>query len=476
MTLAAQGVKFVLQLGSTMILARLLTPADFGLVAMVTALTGFVAMFKDAGLSMATVQSEEITHEQVSTLFWINVALSILLMGVVAALAPAVAWFYGEPELFYVTLAIAGTFIFSGLSVQHLALLKRQMRFAALAAKDVTAMVAGVTVAVTLAWLGAGYWALVAMGATSALIGMIFTWTVSGWTPALPQRHTDVGPMLAFGGNLTGFNFLNYFARNADNVLIGWWWGANSLGFYTKAYSLLMMPIRQVNAPIASVAITALSRLQTQPARYRAAYLSTLQQIATVSMPVVAFAAATSDWAIEIALGPSWSEASSIFTWLALAAGLQVALNTTGWLFITQNRTREQLRWAMIAAPVTVLSFIAGVPWGPRGVAISYAVVNTTVLAPLLFWYIGRKGPVVVSDFYRAIQLPLTTAAVTFVATHTARAFFSPASAAAGLAMSLPVAFLTTSICVTSTQNGRAILKNLASHVAIIRGSKTIAH
>ncbi len=128
-TMAAQGIKFFLQIGSTVVLARLLTPEDFGLIAMVTAVTGFVMMFKDMGLSMATVQRAEIDHAQISTLFWINVVLSLAFMLLTATLAPAIAWFYSEPRLTWITLALAGAFIFSGFTVQHQALLRRQMNF-----------------------------------------------------------------------------------------------------------------------------------------------------------------------------------------------------------------------------------------------------------------------------------------------------------------------------------------------------------
>ena len=205
-TMAAQGVTFFIRMGSTMVLARLLTPQDFGLIAMVTAVTGFVVMFKDMGLSMATVQKAEINHGQISTLFWINVVLSLGVMLVTAALAPAIAWFYGEPRLTWITLALAGAFVFGGLTVQHQALLRRSMRFGTLALIGIIGMLVGIVAAIIAAWYGAGYWALVIMQLSGAIAGAIAVWVACGWRPSLPVRCSGVREMLAFGGNLTGFN------------------------------------------------------------------------------------------------------------------------------------------------------------------------------------------------------------------------------------------------------------------------------
>lgn len=214
-TFGAQGFGFILNVASVAILARLLTPHDFGLVAMVTAVTGLLAMFKDAGLSMATVQQETVTHEQVSTLFWVNVALSLVLMLLVAALSPWIAAFYHEPKLQTITLAIAGMFIFDGLSVQHQALLRRQMQFGILAKIQIFSSVLGIAAAISAALMGAGYWALLIQTASAQSVSAALTWGYARWVPGRPQRGVGALAMLKFGGYLTGFNFVNYFARNA---------------------------------------------------------------------------------------------------------------------------------------------------------------------------------------------------------------------------------------------------------------------
>jgi O-antigen/teichoic acid export membrane protein len=288
-TLLAQGSRLAIQTISMVVLARLLTPADYGLVGMVTAVTGFAALFSDLGLSMATVQKARIDHHEVSTLFWINVALGLLIALVVSGLAPALAWFYGEPRLTLVTVVSAGLFLLGGLTVQHQALLRRQMRFGALAGIEILSLLLSVAVAIVAAVLHAGYWALVLMALAKAGGGVIGMWVACRWRPGRPTRRAGVGEMLRFGANLTGFHVLNYFARNLDNVLIGKVWGATALGFYSKAYGLLMLPLTQINTPISAAAIPALSRLCGEPARYRSYYLKCISLIALVTMPLAVF-------------------------------------------------------------------------------------------------------------------------------------------------------------------------------------------
>ncbi|MDN5870836.1 MAG: lipopolysaccharide biosynthesis protein [Nitrococcus sp.] len=403
--IAAQGVKFILQLGSLMVLARLLTPADFGLVAMVTAITGFAVMFKDAGLSMATVQRAEINHAQVSTLFWINVGLSIVFMGLTAALAPTIAWFYGKPELTWIALSLAGTFIFGGLTIQHQALLRRQMRFTALAITSVASMASGIAAAVTAAVLGAGYWALVLMPATSAVTNTILVWLLCHWRPGLPRRGTDIRSMLAFGGNLTCCNFLNYLTRNADKMLVGWAWGAGPVGLYTKAYSLLMLPIHQINAPISGVVIPSLSRLKDDAERYRAYYMKAILLMTAVGMPLTAFALTAADDLVLAIFGEQWIEAVPIFRALAPAAFLGTFNVAAGWVYASQGRADRQLRWGVIATPANIVAFLVGLPFGAIGVAIAFSSAQAILRLPALV-YCFKGTPLRLADVGSVIWRP----------------------------------------------------------------------
>src|SRR5262245_40927528 len=306
-TMVSHGFKFMISIMATAVLARLLTPGDYGLIGMVAVVTSFASLFKDMGLSLATVQITRLTHGQVSTLFWINVGVSLAIAIVVAALAPFVAWFYEEPRLTGITAVVAFGFLLGGLSVEHEALLKRQMRFFALSAANLISLVCGYGVGITLALRGAGYWSLVC--AQLALLGShaVAVWITCGWRPSLPKKNAGVRGMLKFGGHVTGYTTVNYFSGNLDGLLIGRFWGPDHLGFYAKAMQLWSLPVEQINEPIAAMTIPALSRLNDEPQRYREAYMRIMEKVLLLTMPCMAFMIATADWLVHLVLGPQWS-------------------------------------------------------------------------------------------------------------------------------------------------------------------------
>jgi O-antigen/teichoic acid export membrane protein len=469
---AAQVAKSMLQIASIMVLARMLSPTDFGLIGMVVAVTGFIAMFQDLGLSMATVQRENITHEQISNLFWINLGLSAATMLVTAAIAPVLAWYYEEPRLTVITLSLAGAFIFGGLSVQHCALLKRQMRFGALAVIELSALAAGIGTAVALAVLDCGYWSLVGQQIVAMAVTAAGCWALCGWRPGMPRRGCGIGALVAFGGNLTGFSVVNYFARNLDQVLLGRFYGPLAVGLYQKAYDILLIPLRQINEPVSSVAIPVLSRLADQPERYRRTYLRLLEKILLITMPMGAFLIMTSDWLVLLVLGEQWIETGYIFAALGVAIFTQPIGNSTGWLFISQNRTHHFLRWGFIGSGTAVASFIIGLPWGAFGVALAYSLIGLLVRKPLLIWYVTRQGPIRPMDFLR-VAAPHALVAVAVAAALGGFRLFGPACGPmSGLlsaaAICLPVALGT----LAALPGGRAALQDAAQVVAGFRRNR----
>jgi len=402
-TILGQATRFVIQMVSTVVLARLLVPADFGMVAMATAITGFAGSLGDIGLSMATIQKSEINHAQVSTLYWINVGFSMLMATAVAASAPAIALFYDEPRLTMITIALASTFFFGGLGVQHDALLRRQMRFTALESIRFASMMTGVGAAIICAMMGWGYWALVMMQVASTLVAVIGVWVASGWCPGPPVRHSGVRSMLSFGGNITSVNVVNYFARSADSILIGRSWGSGPLGFYGKAYNLLMMPLKQINMPLASVVIPALSRLHGDRRKYRRYYLRTISLITLLSTPIVAWLIVCSEDLILVMLGAQWLPASDIFSVLGFSALIQPLYFTQGWLHMSSGRSDRYLRWGVVASFLIVVGFLVGLPHGPIGVAAAYAVVTWAIIVPCM-WYAGNSAGIRTGDIFGYIR------------------------------------------------------------------------
>lgn len=407
LSLAAQGAQFALQFTSTVVLARLLTTADFGLVAMVTAITAMAAGFADLGLTEATIQRKDITHEQVSTLFWINVSLGLFLTLLTAALAPVLVWFYKEPRLLDITLVVSATFLIGGLRGQHNALLKRQMRFLAVAIRDVTAYAIAVPVSIWLALHGAKYWAIVALPLTLNLAQLVMTWLMVDWRPGLPHRGDNVRSMVGFGGNVAASYVIINWVRNADNILIGWYWGAAPLGLYSRAYNLLMQFVTQLCAPIASVAIPAFSRIHEDRELFARYYLRVVNLIMWVSAPLFAFLFVAAKPAIILALGEKWRDAVPVFQILTISALGQILLETTLWLFVSRGQSSRLLKLMLIISPVIVGSFVIGLPFNIKGVAISLTAVLLISL-PWILHFTFRGTNVTLLRLGRALGCPVS--------------------------------------------------------------------
>lgn len=431
LTFVSQLIKLCVSSVSTIILARLLTPSDYGIVGMVAIVLNFAVMFQYLGLSTATIQWPSLSHKQVSTLFWINVSMSTLIAMLMAAVSPVVAWFFGEPRVIGVTIGYSVAVFITGLWIQHEALLNRQMRFGRLAVIDITSLVSGLVVSIVTAWKGAGYWALVYNQLTVTAVQGVAYWISCGWRPGLPAKGSGVRPLLTFGGHFTGTNLLNFFGRNVDNILIGKFWGAAQLGLYSRAYQLLLLPLQQILNPVAAVALPALSRLTDAPDRYRKAYLSIIEKMAMITMPAVTLACVVSDWLVTFVLGPRWEESGRIFMFLGIGAIMQPITRTSYWLFATQDRTREMVNWGAVSTAISIGSILLGLYWGAIGVAITYGLTELLIITPLMFWFTGRRGPVRTLDFYKTLFPSFCAAAAVLVTAIVARQYLSRLDAAA---------------------------------------------
>ena len=472
-TIAAQGVKLILQTGSTAILARLLTPADFGLIAMVSVFTEFVNLFKDLGLSMATIQKKDITHQQVSTLFWVNIAMSILLMCIAAAISPFVARFYGEPRLMLITIAIGSTFIFGGLIAQHTALMRRLMQFRTLAVTEIVPMAAGIVAAVIAALSGLSYWSLVIMLAVRGFVSVVMVWSLSPWRPGWPARGSGVRAMLAFGGNLTGSKILDFFTRNGDNVIIGYALGSASLGIYTKAYALLTLPMSQINGPLRIIMIPALSRLQDEPDRYRRYYLQTLAAIAMITMPLATFLFVSANEIVDILLGSQWTAVVTTFRWLVPAAFLGAINFAPGWLFVSLGRAGAQFRWTILSAPVIVVGFLIGIHWGINGVAASVSVTWSSMFVLSIYWA-TRRSPIRFYDFITALSVPVVSSLMAALAAALVGRFVLESNIIVRLAAYCLTFAVCYFCCVLATSTGRQLVRSMINAISTLRAKPVI--
>jgi len=406
-TLTSQGTQFALQTVSTVVLARLLTPTDFGLVAMVTAITGLASAFADFGLSEATIQRKEINHDQVSALFWINLAIGLGLTLIVATLGPILAWIYHEPRIRTITFVLSLTFLVGGLRVQPNALLKRQMRFGALAFRDIASYAIAVPLAIVMAWRGSGYWALVALPLTLNTVQMVLSWLLVHWRPSLPRRASDLRSLLAFGGNVSVSYLVTNLNRSADGALVGWYWGAGPLGFYSRAYNLLMLPVRQLSLPAGNVAIPTFSRIQNEAERFARYYLRTASLIMWICAPLFGFLSVAAAPVIALILGPQWGEAAPVFQILAVSALGQLFLEMSIWMLVSRGLSGRLLKMLLIISPILIGGFLVGLPFGIKGVALAGSVVQIAIL-PWMLHFTFRGTELSLTRLVQAIVYPLS--------------------------------------------------------------------
>ncbi|MEO6434599.1 MAG: lipopolysaccharide biosynthesis protein, partial [Tepidisphaeraceae bacterium] len=369
-------------------------------------------------------------------------------------------------------IVLAGSFVLGGLTAQHQALLRRQMKFSLLATIDVAAMGLGIAVGLLAAWFKLGYWSLVLLITMQVASNMVMVWIASPWTPSLPSRGSGLRSMLKFGGALTGFNVVNYFTRNADNMLVGWYWGAGALGLYGKAYQLLLLPLNQVAQPVSNVVLPALSRLQDDPIRYRRYYQMAMLPLALLILPTVVFMAVDARPVVRVLLGTKWMDAAILFQLLAPAAlvgGLNVA---TGWVYQSLGRTDRQLRWGLFSSAVTVIGFAVALRFGVAAVAVTFSTIVCLLRYPSIV-YCFRGTPLRPRDLFSVMWRPFVAAAVAGVGTFLAQREFDRHHAFAELVVDGLIFTGLYAVTWMLLPGGRQVLAGLAKLSSELRSEKS---
>jgi PST family polysaccharide transporter len=389
--MAAQLLRIGIQTISLIVLARLLSPSDYGYVAMVAAIAGIAELVQDAGLSHAAIQAPTLTRGQRNNLFWLNLGLGAAAATAVALLAPVVAALYQEPVLTEITRWLALVFLCGGLAGQFRASLLRDMRFTAVAAVDILAAGVGLSAAIAVAAAGGTYWALVVQQVSVGAVTCIGIWIGAGWLPGLPRRDESVRGFVSYGFHLLGAQVVNYVSMNVDTVVIGARFGAVSAGLYNRAFQMMMLPIGQLAWPAARVALPVLSRLQDDAQRFLRFLTGGQSVLLHAVMPVLLLAAVVPQQVVEILLGDGWLDLVPVFAILAVGGVFQAASFAQGWVFMATGNTRAQLRFALCTRPVVVAAVLGGSFWGPTGVAAGYSAA-LAVLWPVGLWWAGRAA------------------------------------------------------------------------------------
>lgn len=373
-TVGVQLVRMALQFGSVIVLARLLDPRTFGLVAMVIAVIGVAELIRDFGLSLAASQAKDVSRAERDNLFWANTGLGLLGALFAIACIPLLVALYQEPLLAPIVPPLAVVFLISGMNTQYRADLARQLRFGSIALAELVAPAVGIATAILLAWKGAGVWALVAQQVVTAALLLTVNALNARWLPRWYDRSVSIRRFFRFGAHVLGTQLLNYATRNVDNIAIGAVQGPTQLGLYSRAYQLVMVPLNQINAPLTNVAVPVLSRVQGTSLD-RA--LNKAQLVACyITAPLLVVAAALAGPIVLILMGPTWTALTPIFAALAVGGLFRSISQISYWAFLATARTKQLLRLQLWTQPIMMVLIVAGVPWGGVGVAVGHLVAN----------------------------------------------------------------------------------------------------
>lgn len=371
-----------IQLFSTIILANLLSPSDFGLVGMAMVVIGFINIFKDLGTAAAAIQHKELSDALLSSIFWVNAGFGTLAMIILFLIAPLAGLFYRESQVVAVLQVLSTSFLVSGLGILHQALLERSLSFSILAKLETASVFVGAIVGIGLAFAGAGVWSLVFQSLTTAVLSTGLLWLSSSWRPQWVFRWSEVKTISRFSLNLTGYSIFNYFARNADYVLIGRYLGAQDLGYYTLAYRILLFPLQNISAVVGRVMYPTLSTVQDDNRRFASAYLAVIRTIALITFPLMMGLLVLAEPFVLTFFGEGWRPVILLIMIFAPVGLIQSIGATVGGIYQVKGRTDWMFCWGIGSGTLSVIAFVIGLRWGILGVAVAYAVVSLMLLYP----------------------------------------------------------------------------------------------
>lgn len=373
-----------LQLGLGILLARLLSPEAFGLIAMIAVFTGFATLFIDMGFGAALIHKQDVTPQHYDAVFWLNVAMGAALTGFFSLVAPLVARFYREPILLPLTILLASNFLIGSLGIVHAVRLKKMLVFRRLAVIDLTAVVLSGVVGIGMALAGQGVWSLAIQSVLATTITAMLLWIKADWRPSLGVSKEAIADLWSFSANLLGFNALNYWFRHADDLLVGRFLGTAPLGIYSKAYGIMLLPLKTISHTLSQVLFPALSTIQADIPRVASIYLKMIRSVALVAFPFMLGLLAVADHFVLGLLGPQWADMIPVLRLFCLAGLVQSILTLNGSLYQSQGRTDLQFKVGGVVGVIGVVVIAVALPWGLQGVALAYTAYTLAVTYPSL--------------------------------------------------------------------------------------------
>jgi O-antigen/teichoic acid export membrane protein len=375
----SQAFQQALQIVTIVVLARLLGPNAYGLAGMVFVFSRLLTYFSDMAMGAAVIQRSELTHAQLSTAFWTTAATGVSATLVGFACSPLVARFYGEPTLESLFQALSLNFVLVALGRTQVALLQRQMRFRSIEIRNSISAVGGATAGVLLAVNGAGAWALIGQVLVTSTVGLLLVWRLSSWRPSFVYSRRDFREMGRFSGNVLGAQTLFFFTNNLDNLLIGKFVGAASLGAYRLSFNLMQQPVVRLAAPLRTVLYPAFARLNGDRPRLAQAWLNVNRLLAAVMLPGLVLLAVTAPDTIPVLLGDGWQASVVLVQVLCLVGMLQSTQLLNSAVLQALGMAGALLRLAGFSFSLNMIAFVIGLHWGALGVAVGAVIANSVV-------------------------------------------------------------------------------------------------
>jgi O-antigen/teichoic acid export membrane protein len=376
-TALSQGLQQILNLGCSVVMARLLAPEDFGILAMACVFTGVVYFVLDMGLTAALVQRRELQPQQISTVFWIDVLLGLTMTLIGFGSAGWIAQFYQNPVVQPVIMLLSCNFLITSLSRTQAAVLTRNMAYRTLELRTLISQGAGVGGAIALAVAGLGVWSLAGRIVISGFVGTLLLWSIASWRPRWEFSASGLPDLVRFGRDVLAGNLLAYISRNADNLLIGRFIGATGLGYYSWAYNLMMLPIHRFTQVLASAVFPALAHLQEDRLKVQRAWFRAIGLIGAVVIPAMVGLIILAPQVVTVVYGAKWLPAVPVLQVLCVNSIVQSLNRIDSTVLLALGQTRLRLKLTVVSVVLAMLAFLIGLPYGILGVAVAYTLVST---------------------------------------------------------------------------------------------------
>lgn len=411
-----QAIAVLIQLVNLAVFSRVLAPADFGLVAISSSIIAFISLFRDMGCSAAIVQKEQLDQNTLSGVYLVNIGVATVLMIIALIASPFVSGVFGDPRVTPLVAVSAATILVAAMGAQHSALLRRNLRIITDRSIILISVLVGSVISIALAlFTEIGYWALIVNAWLIVLTQTGILWLVSPWRPSWISDWSGTREALKFGLPLTGTELVYFFNRRFDDILIGWRWGVVELGFYTRAYSILMIPQSMISEPASGAIVPALSRLQSDPAAWRAMLLDATRIVALATFLLASLLTVNAQQIVRILLGPNWDMSAAIVSIFGISMFARSLMSANPWIFLSLGKTWRMLRWQLFTTPLFITGMVLGLPYGAQGVALGFSLIHLAIAIPSVI-YTTRGNPVKARDLLRVTgPIAVVSAATTLI-------------------------------------------------------------